>query len=63
MTAKVKAMNRRASGDQHVEVVVEVPTNLSSREEELIKELAAIQDEKVGSGSSFLKDFWNRMTS
>ena len=55
---------RRGSGDHHVQVVVSVPTKLSSEEEELIRRLAGLQDEKVkGNEKGFLRDFWDRLTN
>lgn len=55
---------RRSNGDQHIQVVVSVPTRLSTEEEELIRRLAELQDEKVRSNEKgFLKDFWNKLTS
>ena len=50
--------NRRAAGDQHVQVVVEVPTKLSGEEEELIRKLAELQDSKVGE-KKWYQDFFN----
>jgi len=38
---------RRGAGDQLIKVIVEVPTNLTEREEKLIRELAEIREEKV----------------
>jgi len=43
---------RRGNGDQHVQVVVAVPKKLSAEEEELIRQLATLQDEKVKSGNN-----------
>lgn len=54
----------RGRGDHHVQVVVSVPTSLSPREEELIRELAKIADEKVPEKEkSVFKDLFNRFTS
>jgi molecular chaperone DnaJ len=52
---------RRGNGDQHIQVVVSVPTRLSQEEDELIRRLAEMQDEKVkGNEKGFLRDFWDR---
>jgi molecular chaperone DnaJ len=53
---------RRGRGDQHVQVVVQVPTKLTTDEEDLIRSLAEIQNERVVD-KGFLKDFWDRLTS
>lgn len=54
----------RGRGDHHVQVVVAVPTTLSPREEELIRELAKIADEKVHEKEkSVFKDLFDRLTS
>ena len=45
-----------------VQVVVAVPTELSAREEELLRELAEIQDDHVVD-KGFLREFWDRLTS
>jgi hypothetical protein len=38
-----------------------VPTRLSQEEDELIRRLAEMQDEKVkGNEKGFLRDFWDR---
>jgi DnaJ-class molecular chaperone len=42
--------------------VVQVPTKLSTEEEELVRKLAEIQNERVVE-KGFLKDFWDRLTS
>jgi len=41
---------------------VAVPTTLSTAEEELLRQLAQIQDEKVVE-RGFLREFWDRLTS
>ena len=54
----------RGRGDMHIQVVVAVPKQLSPREEELIRALAEIQDEKVGDKGfwSEFRDLWGRFT-
>ncbi len=58
----VDSVNGRGRGDQHVQVVVEVPKSLSAREEELIRQLAEVQSEEVG-GKGFLRDWFDKLTS
>jgi molecular chaperone DnaJ len=58
----IVSVNGRGRGDQHVQVVVDVPKTLSAREEELIRELAGLQNEKVG-GKGFWRDFLDKLTS
>ena len=53
---------RRGRGDQHVQVVVQVPKKLSDEEEELVRKLAAIQESAVDEASPF-KKFWQNLTS
>ena len=53
---------RRGRGDQHVQVVVAVPTKMTAREEELVRELAGQQNQSVVE-KGFLKEFWDRLTS
>ena len=55
-------LDGRGRGDQVVQVVVAVPTELSAREEELLRELAEIQDDHVVD-KGFLREFWDRLTS
>jgi DnaJ-class molecular chaperone len=45
-----------------VQVVVAVPKTLSPREEELVRQLASLQDDKVADRSIW-KEFLNRWTS
>jgi len=52
----------RGRGSQFVQMVVAVPKSLSSREEQLLRELASIQDERVVE-RGFLREFWDRLTS
>lgn len=52
---------RRGNGDQHIQVVVSVPTRLSQEEQELVRRLAELQEETVkGNEKGFLRDFWDR---
>ncbi len=53
---------RGGRGDQHVQVVVSVPTKLSAKEEELIRQLAELQEGKV-TEKSFFQDLFGRLTS
>jgi len=55
-------LDGRGVGIQFVQVVVSVPTTLSQREEELLRELAELQDAKVVD-RGFLREFWDRLTS
>lgn len=52
---------RRGRGDQHVQVVVKVPEKMSSEEEELVRKLAELQNERVVE-KGFLKSFWDSIT-
>ena len=52
----VPKLDGRGRGDQYVQVVVAVPKSLSPREEELVRALAELQDEKV-KDRGFWKDF------
>ncbi len=58
----VPRLDGRGRGDQHVQVVVAVPKNLTPREEELIRQLADVQEEKVRDKGfwSDLKDFFGK---
>jgi len=55
-------LDGRGSGNQFVQMVVSVPTTLSPREEELLRELAELQDAKVVD-RGFLREFWDRITN
>lgn len=59
------SLEGRGPGDHHVQLVVEVPRALTAREEELLRELAGIQDDRVKDRSPWddLKGFWNRLTT
>ncbi|MFZ5479789.1 MAG: molecular chaperone DnaJ [Myxococcota bacterium] len=59
----IPAINGRGRGDQLVQLVVAVPKSLTAREEELIRQLAALQEEKVGGERNMWKEFLNRLTS
>jgi molecular chaperone DnaJ len=52
-------------GDQYIRVVVRTPTNLTSRQEELLREFEAsgngIPEERTEKG--FLRNFWHKMSS
>ncbi len=56
----VNSANRR--GNQHVQVVVEVPKDLSKEEEELLRQLAELQDAKV-SDRGWFRDLVDRFSS
>jgi molecular chaperone DnaJ len=55
-------LDGRGRGDQYVQVIVAVPTSLSTREHELLRELAELQDDNVVD-KGFLREFWDRLTS
>jgi len=59
----VVSVNGRGRGDQHVQVVVDVPKKLSDEEEELIRKLAEIQKEDVGGKGGFWKDLFGKVKS
>jgi molecular chaperone DnaJ len=52
-------------GDQYVRVMVRTPTNLTPRQEELLREFDAVSngsaEEKTDKG--FLRNFWHKMSS
>jgi len=50
----IPSVQGRGRGDQHVQLVVAVPKALGAREEELVRELAAVHDDKVRE-----KSFWD----
>ncbi len=60
----VPRLDGRGRGDQLVQVVVAVPKHLTPREEELIRQLADAQDEKVKDKGfwSDIKDFFGKTT-
>ncbi|MSP56844.1 MAG: molecular chaperone DnaJ [Myxococcales bacterium] len=49
----IASVQGRGRGDQHVQLVVAVPKSLGAREEELLRELAAVHETKVAD-----KSFW-----
>ncbi len=53
----INSVNGRGKGDQHVQVIVEVPKSLNAEEEDLIRKLAQHQDGKVGEDKGFLRNF------
>ena len=60
-----KLARRGGNGDQRVQVIVSVPTKLSAREEELIRQLAELQAGEGGpkvAEKGFLQDFWDKLT-
>ena len=57
----VVSLNGRGRGDQMVQVVVAVPKSLTPREEELIRQLAGLQDSKV-KDRSLWKDILERLS-
>ena len=52
----VRVSGRGPRGDHHVQVVVDVPTTVSEEEEDLLRQLAALQ----GSGVQE-KGFWRKL--
>jgi molecular chaperone DnaJ len=48
-------------GDQHVQVVVEVPTKLSKKEEALLKELESLEEERPAK-KGFFRKFMDELT-
>jgi len=58
----ITSVSGRGRGDQHIQVVVEVPKSLSPEEEELLRRLATHQDGKVA-GKGFWRDFLDKITS
>ena len=60
-----KLGGNRGKGDHFVQVCVAVPKSLSGEEEELIRKLAKIHDEKVNDKGflSGLSDLWDRLTN
>ena len=58
----IPSLSGRGRGDQLVQVVVAVPRTLSPKEEDLIRQLASIQDAKV-QDRSIWKEFLNRLTN
>lgn len=56
----IPSVQGRGRGDQHVQLVVAVPKTLSAREEELVRELATLHDDKVRD-KSFWDDLKNKL--
>ena len=54
-------LSGRGNGHQFVQMVVAVPTKLSTAEEDLLRKLADVQDENVAE-RGFLREFWGRLT-
>jgi molecular chaperone DnaJ len=57
---------RKGRGDMIVEVEVHVPTKMSLDEEELVRQLAKIQEESVNQEKGFfqnIQDFWDKLTT
>lgn len=57
----IRGVNGRGQGDHHIQVVVEVPKKLTPREEELIRELAQLQEAKVSTDKSFVDEIRSRL--
>jgi len=55
-------LDGRGRGSQFIQMVVAVPTTLGSEEEDLLRRLAQLQDEKVVE-RGFLREFWDKLTS
>jgi len=55
----IQRLGNRGRGDQYVQVFVAVPTKLSLEEEELIRKLAHLQDEKVQEQKGLFQKLWN----
>jgi molecular chaperone DnaJ len=53
-------LDGRGRGSQFIQMVVAVPTSLTPTEEDLLRQLAEIQDEKVVE-RGFLREFWDRI--
>ena len=54
-------LSGRGHGHQFVQMVVAVPTSLSTAEEDLLRKLAGVQDANVAE-RGFLREFWGRLT-
>ena len=55
-----------AAGDMFIELAVETPVNLTSRQKELLSEFEALSEENNPESSSFfssVKNFWDSMKS
>lgn len=60
-TRGVPAVRGRQRGDHYVQVVVAVPKSLSAEEEQLVRRLAVLQDERVHE-KGFWRDLMDRLT-
>ena len=59
------ALRGGATGDMMIEIAVETPINLTTRQKELLREFAALSENNNPEGSSFFKKvrgFWDGMT-
>lgn len=60
------ALRGGGAGDMYIELAVETPVNLTSRQRELLKEFATMSEENNPQGATFfnkVKKFWDGMTS
>ncbi|ARC87240.1 molecular chaperone DnaJ [Rhodovulum sp. MB263] len=60
------ALRGNAQGDMFIELAVETPVNLTSRQKELLREFEELSEENNPEGSSFftkVKSFWDGMKS
>ncbi len=60
------ALRGAASGDMFIELAVETPVNLTSRQKEILREFDTLSDENNPESSSFfksVKSFWDSMKS
>ena len=60
------ALRGRATGDMFIELAVETPVNLTSRQKELLREFEALSEDNNPEGKSFfssVKSFWDSMKS
>ena len=60
------ALRGGGQGDMRLELVVETPVNLTSRQKELLREFESLSENNNPEGSSFfskVKSFWDGMTS
>jgi molecular chaperone DnaJ len=60
------ALRGGGQGDMFIELAVETPVNLTSRQKELLREFEAMSEDNNPESKSFLssvKDFWDSMKS
>ncbi|MEM9852492.1 MAG: DnaJ C-terminal domain-containing protein, partial [Pseudomonadota bacterium] len=60
------ALRQQGAGDLFLELAVETPVNLTSRQKELLREFSSLgENNSPESGNFFkkVKDFWDDMTS